>query len=118
MSKLTFNVKDYNTNQYSVETIDGEKVTIVSVDEKRNAVFGFYGKDEKPCYWDLQGNYFPEGAVSSDSDLVLIPKRVTVHVNITRNKYGKIDCYASTKGKARVYRGSTLLKYLTIEVDE
>lgn len=117
MSNTTkFNLKDYNTGQYSVETMNGRPVEIVHVDEKRGTIFGFY--DDVATYWELDGSYYPGGMQPDDNDLVMRTKKVVVHVNITRNKQGKIDCYASTAGKPRVYRGSTLLKYVTVEIDD
>lgn len=117
MLKTTkFNLKDYNTGQFSVETLTGRAVDIAHIDENRGIVFGFI--EQSATYWEMDGSYYPHGLQQDDNDLYLRPKQLVVHVNITRNKDGKIDCYASTRGKARVYRGSTLLKYLTVEIDE
>lgn len=118
MSKLKeFNLKDYNTGQYTVETFDGQTVEIIAVDQLRDTMFGFYGGNN-PTTWDIEGKYFSQLDKVDDRDLYLRPKQVVVHVNITRNKNGKIDCYASTAGRPRVYTGSTLLKYLTVEIDD
>lgn len=118
MSKTTkFNLKDYNTGIYNVETFDGNTVEIVAIDEKRFAVFGFYGNDNNPTTWDLEGAYLFGTKLSDDRDLVLRPKRITVHINITRTKSGKIDSYCSTKRKATVKAGGVLLKYMTVDIE-
>lgn len=118
MSNTTkFNSKDYNTGNFSVVTRNGQSVEITSIDEKRATIFGFFSNGQ-PSYWDIDGSFYPGGAEETDNDLFLTSKRITVHVNITRNKSGKIDCYASTKGKARVQAGGTLLKYLVVDIEE
>jgi hypothetical protein len=117
MSNSTkFNLRDYNTGNFTVVTRNGVPVEITSIDEKRATIFGFFNSGQ-PSYWDIDGSFYPGGVEQGDNDLFLTSKRITVHVNITRNKLGKIDCYCSTKGKARVQAGGTLLKYMVIDLD-
>lgn len=119
MSNLTkFNLRDYNTGQYSVVTRNGVPVEITAIDDKRGTVFGFFGETNQPSYWDIDGSFYPGGAEETHNDLFLASKRITVHVNITRNKSGKIDCYASTRGRAKVKAGGTLLKYMVVDIEE
>lgn len=114
---ISFNVKEYNSGNFSVVTRNGQPVDIISIDEKRATLFGFF-ENGQPSYWDTNGNFYPGGGEESENDLCLVPKRTTVHVNITRNKHGKIDCYCSTRGKARVQAGGTLLKYIVVDIEE
>lgn len=115
MSKTkNFNLKDYSSGNYVLVSRDGGSVEITAIDENRNTIFGFY--NELPTTWDLNGERYPK--VSSDRrDLLLRMQIITLHINITRTKGGKIDSYCSTKGKPRVKAGGTLLKYVTLEVE-
>ena len=110
-----FNLEDYKTGNYSVETINGRTVDIVHIDEARGAIFGFY--DGVPTYWEKDGSFFPDGIEKTDNDLVLRAKRVVMHINVVR-RHGKLDVYGSTLGKPKVYSGGELVKYITVEVDE
>jgi hypothetical protein len=122
MSNLTkFNLRDYNTGQYSVVTRNGVPVEITAIDDKRGTVFGFFGETNQPSYWYMDGSFNlvrESGTSESVNDLFLTSKRITVHVNITRNKSGKIDCYASTRGRAKVKAGGILLKYMVVDIEE
>lgn len=115
MSKLIkFNLEDYKTGKYTVESHDGAKIEIVAIDENRDTIFGFY--NDLSTTWDLNGDRYSK--VTTDRrDLYLRHKAITLHINITRTKSGKLDSYCSIKGKPRVKAGGTLLKYMTIDVD-
>lgn len=114
---IKFNLKDYNTGNFTVVTRNGVRVDITSISEKNSTIFGFFDGGQ-PSYWDTDGNFYPGGVEEGDNDLFLTSKRVTVHVNITRNKHGKIDCYVSTRGRAKVKAGGTLLKYMVVDIED
>ena len=114
-----FNLEDYKTGNYIVQTLHGGDVEIVAVDEARDTIFGFYsdGRENTPTNWNLDGTYFQYGN-PDNRDLYLRPKRVTVHVNITRSRSGVIGCAINTDRQPKLYTGTSLVKYLTVEIDE
>jgi hypothetical protein len=122
MSNLKrFNLEDYKTGKFSVELHAGGDVEIVAIDEARDTVFGFYDdhntRTTTATNWDLNGLYY--GAGSDDArDLFIRPKATVLHVNITSNWKGVLGSVISTEGQPKVYRGTKLLKYLTVEINE
>lgn len=118
MSKLKkFNLEDYNKGTHIVETYGGANVEIVAIDEKRNTIFGFYDKDDTPTNWNIDGSYFRADSLDH-RDLYLRPKSRKLHINITRNKYGSISCSSNVDRQPKLYTGTVLVKYLTVEIDE
>ena len=114
-----FNLKDYKSGNYNVQTLHGGNVEIVAVDEARDTIFGFYsdGRENTPTNWNLDGSFFSVGNPDS-RDLYLRPKRVTVHVNITRSRSGVIGCAINTDRQPKLYSGTSLVKYITVELED
>ncbi len=122
MSLKKFDLKEYKTGKFSVELRAGGNVEIIAIDEQRDTMFGFYDdhnntRTTTPTNWDLNGFYF--GPDNNDArDLFMRPKATTVHVNITRGKNGALGAVISEAGQPSVYRGTKLLKYITVEINE
>lgn len=114
MKLLEFNVDQYNTGNYDVILGNGEPVTIGAINpEKDFAIIGWLHNEA--FAWRINGVHNPN---SSDNSfrLYLTPKKTKLHITVTRGKDGVINVYGSTVKEPDVYRGSELLKRLTVEI--
>jgi hypothetical protein len=115
MSKLKkFNLKDWKSGKYTVRAFDGGTVEIVAIDENRDAIFGFY--EDVSTTWKLDGSRITN-VITDHRDLYLSPKAITLHINITRSKAGVLGACTNTERQPKLNRGTTLVKYITVDVE-
>lgn len=116
MKLVKFNLEQWRTNNYELVTAEGKPVKIGPIDEaERAAILGWV--NGFACIWDINGIYLTTKGMGK-FDLKLKPKSTTVYITITRNQEGKINTFSSVEGEPRVLSKSTLLKRLTVEIDE
>lgn len=116
MKLLQFNAEQFETNNYELVTKDGKSVKFGYMDKtERAAIFGHIGGFA--YIWDINGVCLTTKNMANN-DLRLKPKSTTVYITVTRNKDGKINTYSSVDGEPKVQSKSTLLKRLTVEIDE
>lgn len=113
MKLLQFDLDQYNTGNYDVILGNGELVTIGAINPKEKyAILGWAGGGSYS--WEIDGSY---GVLGNNAfRLYMRPKKTKLHITVTRGRDGVINVYGSTVKEPAVYRGSELLKRLTVEI--
>ena len=114
MKLVEFNLEKYNSGNYDVILGNGEPVKIAAINPaEKYAILGWSGGDSYA--WEIDGSY---GVLGNNTfRLYLTPIKTKVHITVTRTKNGVINVYGSTDREPAVYKGSELLKRLTVEVE-
>ena len=113
MKLVEFDLAKFNTGNYNPVLGNGEAVKIAAINpDEKYAILGWAGG--ATYSWEIDGSY---GVLGNNTfRLYLTPVKTKVHITVTRTKNGVINVYGSTDREPSVYKGSELLKRLTVEV--
>lgn len=113
MKLVEFDLAKFNTGNYNPVLGNGEAVKIAAINpDEKYAILGWAGG--ATYSWEIDGSY---GVLGNNTfRLYLTPIKTKVHITVTRTKNGVINVYGSTDREPSVYKGSELLKRLTVEV--
>lgn len=116
MRKYDFTLERYNSGEYDLITRDDRPAKIADIDHTANNSDAIIGRvNGKAESWTINGKYM-EGETNA-ADLFLKIKSKIIHINITRNKEGKIQCYCNEHQQPKLNKVTTLIEYFTREIN-